>query len=131
MSDASAGTDRQSFADLFQAKVRSLKEGEVVRGRVLAVDSEHIQIDIGFKSEGMVPAWEFMDDDGTLLVRVGDEVDVLLEESEGEDGRVVISTEKADRLKVGDDISKAYKADEAVEGVVLSRVKGGPPSTSA
>jgi small subunit ribosomal protein S1 len=73
----------------------------------------------------MVAAWEFMDEDGTVLVRPGDEVDVLLEESEGEDGRVVISKEKADRLKVWDDISKAYKADEAVEGMVLSRVKGG------
>jgi small subunit ribosomal protein S1 len=125
MSDVSAGSDRQSFADLFQQKVRSLKEGEVVRGRVLAVDSEHIQIDIGFKSEGMVPAWEFMDDDGTLLVRVGDEVDVLLEEAEGEDGRIVLSKEKADRLKVWDDISKAYQAEEPVEGVVVARVKGG------
>ena len=125
MSDVSAGTDRQSFADLFQARVRSLKEGEVVRGTVLAIDSEHIQIDIGFKSEGMVPAWEFMDDDGTLLVRVGDEVDVLLEEAEGEDGRIVLSKEKADRLKVWDDISKAYQAEEAVEGVVVARVKGG------
>jgi small subunit ribosomal protein S1 len=125
MSNASAGADRQSFADLFQQRVRSLKEGEVVRGRVLAIDSEHVQIDIGFKSEGMVPAWEFMDDDGTMLVRVGDEVDVLLEEAEGEDGRIVLSKEKADRLKIWDDISKAYQAEEPVEGVVVARVKGG------
>jgi small subunit ribosomal protein S1 len=123
MSDASTGD--QSFADLFQAGVRSLKEGEVVRGRVLAIDSDHIQIDIGFKSEGMVPAWEFMDDDGTVLVRVGDVVDVLLEEAEDEDGRIVLSKEKADRLKVWDDISKAYQAEEPVEGVVVARVKGG------
>jgi small subunit ribosomal protein S1 len=125
MSDASTGSDGQSFADLFQAGVRSLKEGEVVRGRVLAIDSDHIQIDIGFKSEGMVPAWEFMDDDGTVLVRVGDVVDVLLEEAEDEDGRIVLSKEKADRLKIWDDISKAYLAEEPVEGVVIARVKGG------
>jgi small subunit ribosomal protein S1 len=73
----------------------------------------------------MVASWEFMDEDGTVLVSPGDEVDVLLEEAEGDDGRVVISKEKADRLKIWDDISKAYKADEAVEGMVLSRVKGG------
>jgi small subunit ribosomal protein S1 len=115
----------QSFADLFEKSLRSVKEGEVVRGRVLAIDDEHVSIDIGFKSEGMVASWEFMDEDGTMLVAPGDEVDVLLEEAEGEDGRVVISKEKADRLKIWDDISKAYKADEAVEGVVLSRVKGG------
>ena len=118
-------SNSESFADLFEKSLRSVKEGEVVRGRVLAIDDEHVSIDIGFKSEGMVPAWEFMDDDGTLLVHPGDEVDVLLEEAEGDDGRVVISKEKADRLKIWDDISRAYKADEAVEGVVLSRVKGG------
>jgi small subunit ribosomal protein S1 len=115
----------ETFADLFEKSLRSVKEGEVVKGRVLAIDDEHVSIDIGFKSEGMVAAWEFMDEDGTVLVAPGDEVDVLLEESEGEDGRVVISKEKADRLKIWDDISRAYKADEAVEGVVLSRVKGG------
>jgi small subunit ribosomal protein S1 len=118
-------SNAESFADLFEKSLRSVKEGEVVKGRVLAIDDEHVSIDIGFKSEGMVAAWEFMDEDGTVLVAPGDEVDVLLEESEGEDGRVVISKEKADRLKVWDDISKAYKADEAVEGMVLSRVKGG------
>jgi small subunit ribosomal protein S1 len=118
-------SNSESFADLFEKSLRSVKEGEVVRGRVLAIDDEHVSIDIGFKSEGMVASWEFMDEDGTVLVAPGDEVDVLLEEAEGEDGRVVISKEKADRLKIWDDISKAYKADEAVEGVVLSRVKGG------
>jgi len=118
-------SNSESFAVLFEKNLRSLKEGEVVRGRVLAIDDEHVSIDIGFKSEGVVAAWEFMDEDGTVLVSPGDEVDVLLEEAEGEDGRVVISKEKADRLKIWDDISKAYKADEAVEGTVLSRVKGG------
>jgi small subunit ribosomal protein S1 len=115
----------ESFAELFEKSLRSVKEGEVVRGRVLSIDDEHVAIDIGFKSEGIVAAWEFMDEDGTVLVSPGDEVDVLLEEAEGDDGRVVISKEKADRLKIWDDISKAYKADEAVEGMVLSRVKGG------
>jgi len=118
-------SNSESFADLFEKSLRSVKEGEVVRGRVLAIDDEHVSIDIGFKSEGMVASWEFMDEDGTVLVAPGDEVDVLLEEAEGDDGRVVISKEKADRLKIWDDISRAYKADEAVEGMVLSRVKGG------
>ena len=118
-------SNAETFADLFEKSLRSVKEGEVVKGRVLAIDDEHVSIDIGFKSEGMVAAWEFMDEDGTVLVAPGDEVDVLLEEAEGEDGRVVISKEKADRLKIWDDISRAYKADEAVEGMVLSRVKGG------
>jgi small subunit ribosomal protein S1 len=122
MSNASSG---ESFADLFDSTLRPIKEGEVVKGTILSIDDDQVSIDIGFKSEGMVASWEFMDDDGTILVEPGDEVDVLLEEAEGEDGRIVISKEKADRLKVWDDISKAYKADEPVEGTVLSRVKGG------
>ena len=124
MSDASTATG-ETFAALFEESIRSMKEGEVVRGKVLSVDDDHVQIDIGFKSEGLVPSWEFMDDDGTILVSVGDQVDVLLEESEDENGRIVLSKEKADRLKVWDDISKAYKADEPVEGTIISRVKGG------
>jgi small subunit ribosomal protein S1 len=115
----------QTFAELFEQSVRNIKEGEVVRGRVLSVDEDNVQIDVGFKSEGLVPTWEFMDDDGTILVRAGDEVDVLVEESEDQAGRIVLSKEKADRLLVWEEISRAYKADQPVEGIIVARVKGG------
>ena len=115
----------ESFAELFEKSTTTIKEGEVVRGRVLSVDEDHVQIDVGFKSEGLVPTWEFMDDDGTVLVATGDEVDVLVEESEDYQGRIVLSKEKADRLLVWEDISRAYKADAPVEGTVIARVKGG------
>jgi small subunit ribosomal protein S1 len=120
-----AGASSPSFAELFEKSVRQIKEGEVVRGRVLSVDEENVQIDVGFKSEGLVPTWEFMDDDGTVLVRAGDEVDVLIEEAEDQAGRIVLSKEKADRLLVWEEISRAYKADEPVEGTIVARVKGG------
>ncbi len=103
----------------------TLKEGEVVKGTVLSSDSDYVMVDIGFKSEGLVPAWEFMAEDGTLLIKIGDEVDVLIEDVEGEDGRLVLSKEKADRLKVWDQISDAYEGDRPVEGTIISRVKGG------
>jgi small subunit ribosomal protein S1 len=115
----------ESFAEIYETSLKSLKEGEVVHGKVLSVDSDFVQIDIGFKSEGLVASWEFMDDDGTILVGPGDEVDVLLEEAEDANGRIVLSKEKADRLKIWDEISRAYKADEPVEGTVVARVKGG------
>jgi small subunit ribosomal protein S1 len=115
----------ETFAELFEATSAALKEGEVVSGTILSIDDENVQIDIGFKSEGLVPTWEFMDDDGTLHISVGDKIEVLLEEAEDANGRIVLSKEKADRLKVWDDISKAYKAEEPVEGVVIARVKGG------
>jgi len=115
----------ETFAEIFEKSESKIKEGEVVRGKVLSIDDDHVQIDVGFKSEGLVPTWEFMDDDGTLLIAPGDDVDVLVEESEDSSGRIVLSKEKADRLLVWDEISRAYKADEAVEGTVVSRVKGG------
>jgi small subunit ribosomal protein S1 len=115
----------ESFADLFEKHAREIKEGELVHGVVTRVDDDHVQVDVGFKSEGLIDAWEFMDDDARLLVKVGDPVDVLVEEIEDEGGRIVLSKEKADRLKIWDDISKAYEADQPVDGVILSRVKGG------
>jgi small subunit ribosomal protein S1 len=115
----------ESFAELFERQTREMKEGELVQGVVTHADDDHVQVDVGFKSEGLIDAWEFMDDDARLLVKVGDRVDVLVEEIEDDSGRIVLSKEKADRLKVWDDISKAYEADQPVEGVILSRVKGG------
>ncbi|MBW1687052.1 MAG: 30S ribosomal protein S1 [Deltaproteobacteria bacterium] len=115
----------ESFAELFEKSIASIKEGDVVHGKVLTVDEDNVQIDVGFKSEGFVPTWEFMDEEGTVLVKPGDSVEVLVEEAEDYSGRVVLSKEKADRLLVWDEISRAYKADEAVDGVVIARVKGG------
>lgn len=115
----------ESFADLFEASVKEVKEGEVVEGTVAAIDSDHVQVDVGFKSEGLVDAWEFMDEDGTMLIKVGDVVDVLVESTEDEDGRIVLSKEKADRVRLWNEISKAYDEDRAVEGTIISRVKGG------
>ena len=64
----------ESFAELFGKSTTTFKEGEVVKGTILAVDQDHVTIDVGFKSEGLVAAWEFMDEDGTLLVKAGDTV---------------------------------------------------------
>ena len=114
-----------SFAELFSQGPKSAKEGEVARGTILSIDEEFVQVDIGFKSEGLVAAWEFMEDDGTMTVKVGDVVDVLVEDAEDEDGRIVLSKEKAERLKIWDEISLAYDEDRAVEGAIIARVKGG------
>jgi len=118
-------TGGESFAELFATSERAMKEGEVVRGTVLGIDGENVHVDVGFKSEGLIPLWELMDDNGKVLVKPGDILDVLIEEVEDADGRIALSKEKADRLKIWDEISRAYEADESVEGHVVSRVKGG------
>ena len=123
--NSSANEAEASFADLFSQAPKAVKEGEVSRGVVLSIDEDYVQVDIGFKSEGMVAAWEFMSDDGNMTIEVGDTVDVLVETVEDEEGRVVLSKEKAERLKIWDEISKAYEEDQAVEGTIIARVKGG------
>jgi len=125
MSDPNTQSGGGSFAELFAKSERAMKEGEVVRGTVLAIDGESVHVDVGFKSEGLIPLWELMDDNGRVLVKPGDAVDVLIEEVEDADGRIALSKEKADRLKIWDEISRAYEADEPVDGVIVSRVKGG------
>ncbi len=117
--------DGESFADLFGSSERSFKEGEIAVGTVLSIDNDFVQIDIGFKSEGMIASWEFMTEEGEVTIAVGDTVEVLVEEVENEEGQLVLSKEKAERLKVWDEISKAYENEEAVEGTIVARVKGG------
>ena len=82
MNEVTSKATGETFAELFEATSAALKEGEVVSGTVLSIDDENVQIDIGFKSEGLIPTWEFMDDDGTIHIVVGDEIEVLLEEAE-------------------------------------------------
>jgi small subunit ribosomal protein S1 len=128
MSEVTETTQQSSgetFAELFGNTDRSFKEGEIARGRVLSIDSDFVQVDIGFKSEGMIATWEFMTEEGEITIVVGDEVEVLVEEVENEEGQLVLSKEKAERLKVWDEISNAYDNEEAVEGTIVARVKGG------
>ncbi len=115
----------ESFAELFGTSDRSFKEGEIARGTVLSIDNDFVQIDIGFKSEGLIAAWEFMTEEGEVTIAVGDTVEVLVEEVENEEGQLVLSKEKAERLKVWDEISNAYENEEPVEGTIVARVKGG------
>ena len=89
--NSSANEAEASFADLFSQGPKAVKEGEVSQGVVLSIDEDYVQVDIGFKSEGMVAASELMSYDGNMTIEVGDTVDVLVETVEDEEGRVVLS----------------------------------------
>ncbi|HND09286.1 MAG TPA: S1 RNA-binding domain-containing protein, partial [Pseudomonadota bacterium] len=103
-----------SFAALFEESLKhgDVKEGEIVRGRVIQINKDHVIVDIGDKSEGQVALAEFLGPDGQVLLKEGDEIDVYLESRENENGLCVLSKEKADRLKVWDEISAACERDE-------------------
>ncbi len=123
------GTEgEESFADLYEASLKDheLKEGEIVKGIVIQIIPDHVVVDIGYKSEGTIPTEEFgRDENGKPDVKVGDRIDVLLERYEDDEGLIVLSKEKADKLKVWDEISDACEKDELVEGTIVARVKGG------
>jgi small subunit ribosomal protein S1 len=106
-------------------RVGSLAEGEVVKGRVLKVTAAEVVIDVGYKSEGMIPLQEFIDSDGSVNVKAGDEIDVLLEFAEDQEGHIVLSREKAELIKVWDDIERVFNDQVIVTGLVVDRIKGG------
>ncbi|MGB7947017.1 MAG: S1 RNA-binding domain-containing protein, partial [Candidatus Binatia bacterium] len=87
------------FEALFEESLRTVKPGEVVKGMVVGVTSTHVLIDVGYKSEGQIPVSEFLDRDGNLQVKVGDEVDVFFDSSEGENGGIVLSRQRAENMK--------------------------------
>ena len=111
--------------DQYESGLKSIKEGEVVEGKVLTVLEKEVIVDIGYKSEGVIDIGEFRQSDGSVSVAPGDRVDVLLEKTEDGDGYVVLSKEKAERLKVWDVVEGAYESGEPITGRVMDRIKGG------
>src|SRR5262245_6877785 len=123
---AQAGTEgEESFADLFESGVPAIKEGAVVVGTILRADPENVLVDIGFKSEGLIPTWQFAGANHIAKIEVGQRVEVMIEDLETEDGVVLLSKEKADRVRIWHNLAAAYESDQAVEGVITGRVKGG------
>ena len=117
--------DAETLMQLIDQSLQELVEGEVVKGRVLEVGEDEIIVDIGYKSEGIIHADEFRDENGEITIAVGDEVEVLLERREDQDGNVVVSREKAEKMKVWGKIEDAFKNDQIISGNVVDRVKGG------
>jgi small subunit ribosomal protein S1 len=123
-----SGMGADSFASLFEASITAGdfgNEGEIVQGTVVAVQRDNVVIDIGGKSEGIIAVSEFADATGQVTVKAGDKIDVYIESRENDDGLVTLSKEKADKMKVWDEISSACERDELIEGTISQRVKGG------
>jgi len=108
--------------ELIAKSQRDFKEGSIVKGRILEIRPREVLVDIGYKSEGVIPVSEFEDSDE---VEVGDEVEVLLERLENEDGMVVLSKEKAAHKQNWDKIVKVFEGDGLIKGKVKAVVKGG------
>jgi len=120
--------DSETFSklvELYDESMRNLTEGDIVTGKVIGLTGDEVIVDVGYKSEGLIAREEFQDHEGNLTVEVGDEVDVLLEKTEDVEGHVLLSRQKAERMKRWNEIERAYKNDEIILGRVIDRIKGG------
>jgi small subunit ribosomal protein S1 len=119
------GLGMDELLDMYDRKMSNFAEGDIIRGRVLKVIGSEVVVDIGYKSEGVLPVHEVTGFDGQITVKPGDELDVFIERLENNSGYIVLSREKAERMLVWDRIEAAFKADEPISGRVVERVKGG------
>jgi len=114
--------DFEALLSEHQSAIGDVKEGEIVKAKILRITESSVILDFGFKSEGSVPRDEFKDSDE---IEVDQEVEDLLESLENEEGVVVLSKKKADFLRVWEKIKEAHEADVPVEGMLVRKIKGG------
>jgi len=118
-------TPREDFQTLYEESLKTLEEGQILRGTVIDITPDHVTVDVGYKSEGQIPMQEFLKRDRKVDVKIGDRIDVLLERKESEEGLLTLSKEKADKIKVWRDISRSCREGEVIEGEIVGKVKGG------
>jgi len=122
--DSDAQLDRDAFAALYEETFRNLEEGTITEGRVVALTKDKVVVDIGYKSEGMISGDQFSSEELQNL-KIGDRLQVYIEECEDADGNLVLSKEKADKMKIWEELEKLYKDEKSIEGKIVSRIKGG------
>ena len=115
----------ESFQKLYQESLKTLEEGQILKGTVIDITPDHVTVDVGYKSEGQIPIREFLRRDKKVDVKIGDHIEVLLEKKESEEGFLVLSKEKADKVTIWRDISRSCREGEVMEGDIVAKVKGG------
>ncbi len=116
--------DRETLAALYDETFKNIEEGTITEGRVIDIQRDRVVVDIGYKSEGMIPVDQFSQEELETLA-VNDPVQVYIEQCEDSDGNLMLSKEKADKMKVWEDLEVAHNEETQVQGKVISRIKGG------
>ncbi|MGA7289029.1 MAG: S1 RNA-binding domain-containing protein, partial [Terriglobales bacterium] len=123
---AAASDDFAAALQSFETETEeAVGEDHVIKGRVVKLTATHVVVDYGAKSEGMVPLTEVLDHEGKPKFQPGDEIDVMREKGETEEGYVNLSHLKAQRLRSWDEIERAYNEKKPIKGIVVERIKGG------
>jgi small subunit ribosomal protein S1 len=116
-------TEFNNYKSLYEKTLTTISQGEIVKGKILSISEKEVKVDIGFKSEGIIPTAEF----GTNLERfkIGDEIEVFLDNIEDKEGQIILSHKKADFMRVWERITKMHETGEVVSGTITKRIKGG------
>ena len=114
--------DDETFKLLSEKTITSIKEDELVRGKITNITKDEVHVDIGFKSVGVVPRAELLNAE---TLKVGDDIDVFIEKIEDPNGKLILSRRRADFMRIWDDIIKLYDKQEIVAVRILRRIKGG------
>lgn len=112
----------QEMANLYEQTLTDFVEGELVVGKILAVNEKEVAVDIGFKSEGVIPIEEFPNPED---LQIGDDIEVYLDNVEDKEGQLVLSKKKADFLRDWERVMQAAEKDDTIEGTIVRRIKGG------
>lgn len=125
MTDLEDPESMEELMGLYEESFKRFREGEIVTGKIISVDKGQVLVDIGYKSEGQIQINEFLDENGKNTAEVGNSVEVMVEWWDDDEEVVVLSKEKAEKIKIWEEVKQAYDANETVEGVIISRVRGG------
>jgi len=116
--------DTMGFKELYEQSLQSVHLGELVNGKIVQINSDTIMVDVGWKTEGYIPAKELKDEAGNITVNVGDDIEVMVDRRDQE-GNLVLSRDKAAKMKIWDDVKVASEENRPVQGTIVERVKGG------
>jgi len=119
------GMSEEDLNKFYDESFRNIVEGEVLYGKIIKVSESEVMVDVGYKSEGIIDIEEFRDHHNQVNIKAGDVVEVFLEKTEDADGHIVLSKEKAEKMKVWDEIEEAYRENKVITGRVIERIKGG------
>ena len=112
----------KQLQSLYDSSIAKINVNEIIKGKIVSIGESEVSIDIGFKSEGIVPISEFTNIDE---LKIGDEIEVFLESIENKDGQLVLSRKRADFMRVWERITKAFDSAEVLQGRIMRRIKGG------
>lgn len=119
-----AKEEEMDFKELYEQSLQQIQYGDITTGKVVQIKDDRVMVDVGWKTEGFIPIDELKDAQGNINISVGDEIDVFVDKRDSE-GNLILSRDKASKVKIWDEIKSACENDTLIEGVVIEKIKGG------